>query len=209
VSNPELDDLLGNYKQGVTMNLLLVSPRSIFSEYLPPEGNGAGFQTFSLRYNDQFVLPTWNAAGVSDRAVSGGAQSDGGDPISIGTAWLYSQFAAGALEGYSYTPGLGRMQSASALQSAIWWLEEETGGNPSSPFVTLAVNALGLDAASLKSDANGAFNVRALNLESGGTTQNMLMTVAVPEPSTVIAGCLLLLPFAFRVLRRNVRQVQG
>ena len=134
-----------------------------------------------------------------------GSQPLGGDPISIGTAWLYSQFAAGTLSGYNYAYGAGRQSSTSAgaLQQAIWWLEGETGGVQNG-FVTTAETALSLNDTTIKNNANGAYGVEVLNLGAAGTVQDQL--VIVPEPTTVLAGALLLLPLGastLRILRRN------
>ena len=89
------------------------------------------FQTFCLEQDEdsgdgRFIL---NSA-----ADGGGSNTNAGDPLSAGVAWLYSQFASGVLAGYNYAPGAGRLASASLLQRAIWGLEDEyymeAGDNP-------------------------------------------------------------------------------
>jgi hypothetical protein len=156
------------------------------------------FQTFCIETSEYFSPGTAYSATMSDRAMYG-RQNPGGDPISLGTAWLYSQFAAGTLSGYNYTYGGGRVASAGTLQEAIWYLEGEGGAN--NGFVTMAAAAVynagyGSD---VFANANGAFNVLALNLGNPGSVQDQL--VVVPEPTTMIAGALLLLPFGVSTLR--------
>jgi len=169
--------------------------------------NGSSFfQTFCIEYNEHFYPGTTYTAGISQKALYGG-QNPGGDPISIGTAWLYSQFAAGTLTGYEYNYGSGRAgaSEAGALQKAIWFLEQESNG-ADNDFVALARSILGKDNTQLQADANGAYGVRALNLGAPGLVQDQLVVVPVPETTTMIAGALLLLPFAastLRILRRN------
>lgn len=176
-----------------------------------------GFETFCIEYNEHINYGVTYTATISSGAISGG--SGGGispitpygsgtiDKISKGTAWLYSQFAAGTLAGYAYNTTLAaRQQSSALLQNAIWRLEGELVSNPPiNPFFMSATNHFGsLTAAA--ADANGAYGVAALNLytSSGARAQDQL--VIVPEPTTVIAGALLLLPFGastLRILRRN------
>jgi len=165
----------------------------------------AYFQTFCVEYNEEFTPGTSYGVGVSQNAMYGN-QPPNGDPISIGTAWLYSQFAAGTLSGYNYTYGGGRQSSTSAgaLQQAIWWLEAEPNGVRDS-FINTAEDALyGAHGTAqdllIVGNANGAYGVDVLNLGAPGTVQDQLVIV-VPEPTTVVAGALLLLPFGASTLR--------
>ena len=129
-----------------------------------------------------------------------------GDSITLGTAWLYSQFAAGTLSGYGYdyTYGSGRTASAGALQQAIWYLQGQVvslvGTYDGTAYYNAAVAAVG--AANVKTDGNGAYGVESLNLSdaSGLAAQDQLV-IAVPETTTVIAGMLLLLPLGASTLR--------
>ena len=111
----------------------------------------------------------------------------------MGTAWLYSQFAAGTLIGsgpfpYVYANGGGRTATAGDLQEAIWYLQGEAalvdGGADGTAFYNAAVSALG---AAIDDPANGAYGVVVLNLtSSGGNAQDQLMVV--PNPSAVVAS---------------------
>ena len=174
-------------------------------------GSSYYFQTFCIEHGEYFSPGTTYSASISANAMNGN-QGPEGDPVSIGTAWLYSQFAAGNLVGltagnaaspYVYTLGAGRVASAGALQATIWWLENEPTGvsDPGTDNVFRnAVLAQYGTLAAASADAGGAFGVRALNLGAAGIVQDQL--IIVPEPATVLAGALLLLPFAASTLRR-------
>jgi len=170
--------------------------------YSPLARDATSFQTFCIE-TSEFFNPgaTYNAT-ISGNAMYGG-QPPNGDPISIGTAWLYSQFAAGTLANYDFNNnGVGRTVSAGALQDAIWWLEGEAGDPGAGNTFRQAVIAAYVNAAAAMVGANGAFGVRALNLwdvNTGAVVQDQL--VIVPEPTTMIAGALLLLPFGVSTLR--------
>jgi hypothetical protein len=124
------------------------------------------------------------------------------DPIVLGTAWLYSGFRSGALANYTY----GSAGSANDLQSAIWYLQGNAVG-VNNYFVTEAQAALTLlGLGSVTGVANGAFGVFALTLTDGQGNSAQPVLGMVPEPSTVVAGMLLLLPFAVstvRIMRKN------
>ena len=136
---------------------------------------------------------------INTGAVSGDLGASAVDPhtglpmdnISLGTAWLYSQFRAGAL---TLDTGTGsyfdanRLVNAGLLQNAIWYLEDEGGQN--NGYVVLAETVLSKTELQLKADANGAYGVVALNLfdANGNRMQDQLALtvdppVLVPEPS--------------------------
>jgi hypothetical protein len=124
--------------------------------------------------------------------------------VALGTAWLYSQYRAGHI-------GDGSSNDANndALQAAIWFLQGQAGGINNS-FVTLAATAVG-GVANLENLSNGAFNVYALNLSVGsgnsapgdlaGYAQPQLCLIPVPEPATIAAGAMLLLPLGASMVR--------
>jgi hypothetical protein len=119
--------------------------------------------------------------------------------VTLGTAWLYSQFDAGSLSGYTY----GNAGSANDLQAAIWYLQGSVNGQLNS-FVYAAEAAVGTN--NVSNASGGQYGVFALTLTSltGGAAQPILGMV--PEPSTVVAGVLLLLPFGVstvRILRKG------
>ena len=128
------------------------------------------------------------------------------DAITLGTAWLYSQFAAGTLSGYNYTYGSGRSTTAGALQQAIWFFQNQPGGATNS-FVQAAEAAVG-GASAAFGESNGKYGVGGLDLTdpNGNQAAQDQLIISVPEASTIIAGALLALPLgasAFRILRRN------
>jgi len=126
------------------------------------------------------------------------------NPVSIGTAWLFSQFAHNAV-GFQQ----GSAAIANGIQAAIWFLEGDVYGVDNA-FVQAARTALGYNNTQLMGDANGAYGVFAINVyDSNGSSTSpnkQPLLGIIPEPSTVIAGALLLLPFGVstvRILRKN------
>jgi hypothetical protein len=120
--------------------------------------------------------------------------------VALGTAWLYSQFRAGAF---------GNQSAADdALQVAIWGLQGQVGGAVNS-FTALAAAAIG--SGNLENQSNGAYGVYALNLSVGsgssapgdldGFAQPQLCLIPVPEPTTIAAGAMLLLPLGASMVR--------
>lgn len=88
------------------------------------------FQSFCLEMHEYLYGNTRYDVTLNTAAVYGGGPDhgavDGKDPISVGTAWLYYNFAKGTLAGYMYDSGeTAREASALALQKAIWYLEGE------------------------------------------------------------------------------------
>jgi hypothetical protein len=165
--------------------------------------SGSYFQTFCIEDTEFFSPGTRYDAAISDNALYGHAGASPGVPVTMGTAWLYSQFAAGTLSGYTYTYGGGRTEDAGSLQEAIWYFQGENNNVSSvtNKWVTLANEKV----AGAFDAADGAFGVEALNLGAPGAVQDQL--VIVPEPTTMLAGALLLLPFGvstLRILRKRV-----
>ena len=79
--------------------------------------------------------------------------------------------------------------------------------DPTNPYLVAARAALGMTDAQLQADSNGAFGVVALNPYTGfdqngnptGLAQDQL--AIVPEPTTIIAAALLVLPFGASTIR--------
>lgn len=168
-----------------------------------PQSPGS-FLTFCLELSENLTLGNTYNANINDKAIQGSV-GPSGDPISWGTAWLYSQFRAGSLGG---TAALNKQ-----LQEAIWWLEEETGSGANQPvlnsFVTDArdayntLYATSISALDLRDvDADGAFGVVVLNLYNASDARRQDVLAIVPEPSTYIAGGLALLPLLFGLRAR-------
>lgn len=95
-------------------------------------GSGLGdtrYWTFCLESSQHFQGGKLYNATTSLAADSSGPAPSFTDPISVGTAYLYREFALGTLDslvsGFSYTNvALG----GEKLQKTIWWLEGESGG---------------------------------------------------------------------------------
>lgn len=153
----------------------------------------SGFQTFCLEVNEHFANPA-NVV-LNDKAIEGGV-GPAGDPLSVGSAWLYALFAKGSLPGYDYdNTGVGRKASALALQKAIWYLEEEIAAPAEGAgFVTLALSKFGsLDNA--RDNNNWQYNVAVMNMydpDNNALKQDMLVYLPDGGMTLVLLGCGLL-----------------
>lgn len=223
---------LSNYSYGVggefsaQPDAALLSANPALAGYAPATADLTAvnpyFQTFCIEVAEEFTPGTAYNVTLNDKALYNGGQFPSGDPITLGTAWLYSQFAAGTLSGYDYTYGSGRTVSAGDLQQTIWYLQGEvpglvSGGADGTAFYNAASSALG---GTINNAANGAYGVVALNLwvpdedgANGAAAQDQLMVVpgtsAVPEPSAVSFGLLLLLSMGMYKARAVFRRQKG
>lgn len=170
------------------------------NSYSDDTKDGNSFQTFCIEYNElvnsgvEINVETSFAAkngGISAGTTGVGTIGVTGsfDPISLGTSYLYSQFASGSLGIYDYTPGSGREQSAKDLQTAIWVLENEFDGFAAAngttadaylatPYLNLLIVEFGTLAAAMV-DANyvdNEYDVYAVNvtLADGTKRQDQL-----------------------------------
>jgi hypothetical protein len=153
------------------------------------------FQTFCLEANEEIKVGSTYDVVFNTKAINGGVGA-GGDPISLGTAWLYHHFQDQSLKDYNWTVAGGRATSAGLLQDTIWALEDEThlGLDPGTVFSAAVVAKFGSWAAA-KADANGAYSVRVLNLYDynnldglGSSPLRQDMLVCVPAPGAIILG---------------------
>lgn len=163
-----------NYRTGnggeFTLTPGVGDPDHLLNDYpVGPSGtniNGTSFETFCIQYGEHISLGATYFTGISDAAKG----PTGTDYISVGTAWLYGQFAQGILGGYTYTPGAGRATSAGILQQAIWYLEDEI--TLTSTQVTNNIFLTGLHGALThygskalaQVNSNGSQGVKVLNL---------------------------------------------
>ena len=177
-------------------------------------GAGTGFETFCIDASHYWY------SGVTYNATLGSTTYAGsGNQISIGTCYLYSQFAAGTLNGYSYlTTGSTRKTSAGLLQNTLWALEGEISSAGIFVVGNVFYNDLmsefqnSITAAEANAGTNN-FGVAVLQLscsgvigqsqlvETNSTSQSHSQT-PIPEPSSVLAGALLLVPLGVQALRR-------
>jgi len=146
-------------------------------------------------------VPSGNYEAVLNTgAVFGSGGGVGGfDPLSAGAAWLYHQFQLGILTKYNYDGSItgqfaNRSLAAADLQKAIWWLEDENGGDSNAYYSKLIVDGshFGNESAA-KAANNWQYPVGILNLwdvghvgESGYQHQDQLVCVPTPEPGTLL-----------------------
>ena len=157
-------------------------------------GTSNTFQSFCLEYNENISDGTLYSATLSNASIYGGTYH-ASDPLSKGTAWLYSLFAKGTLSGYHY--GSGRTTSAAEFQEAIWWLEDEISlSDPDeNSFIHAAITQFGGTAAGAKANADGLYGVKVVNLWKYGYAGNIEYRrqdtlVVTPIPSAVwLLGC--------------------
>jgi hypothetical protein len=147
--------------------------------------------------------------------------------VNLGTAYLFSRFWNGDYSAnYLNSTLTGQtLPNVGLLQQAIWYFQHQItapGDSPPTynpppvnPFVTAAEGAVG--AAAAFNPANGKWGVNLLELYNPGNTDGLqpywdnssdrqFQLTVVPEPTTLIAGALLLLPFGastLRILRRK------
>ena len=132
--------------------------------------------------------------------------------ITTGVAYIYSQFLKG-------DPNYAGVANANAVQATIWYLQgllvdgsgnygtggyidAETGANLESLILPILADT-GMTTAQLEANGNGIGGILAMDMtdpNTGGLAQPQL-AAAVPEPTTVVAGALLLLPFGISTLR--------
>lgn len=167
--------------------------------------NLGNFETFCIGSQVDYFSGQSYTYQISTSVQPFTAENGGGlQYVALGTAWLYSQYRAGNV-------GDGSVNDANndALQQAIWYLQGQVGGVNNS-FVTTAASHIG-GAGHLEDQSNGAFGVYALNLSIGsgnqapgdvdGYAQPQLCLIPVPEPATIAAGAMLLLPLGASMMR--------
>lgn len=193
----------GPYQAGLggEFTLAIVSGDDLTTSAYADETSGFGsissFQSFCIEMNE-YLNPYSATYDVTLGAAATGGGIDGGnpDPVSQGTAYLYSQFAQGLLTDpaytYSYTGTTAqRKASAAQLQEAIWWLENElTTYAASNPFMALVVTTFG-SATEGRLDATGdRYGVHVLHLTtgSGGPAQDQLYFAGLSDAEPVPDG---------------------
>ena len=153
------------------------------------------FQTFCLELHEQIKLGVEYDVQFGDRAIMGNV-GPAGDPMSVGTAWLYHEFQKGTLDGYDYSPP-GRDTSADALQAAIWWLEEEIDGAHSllvgNIFKAAVVAKFGSEAAA-QADSSGAYPVMVMTTWEKGFAGDLSVDPTTGEPLHVRQDLLVCIP---------------
>ena len=147
------------------------------------------FQSFCMELGEDINQNTTYDALLNYTSVITGGVGPGGDPLSIGTAWLYHEFQNGTLTGYDYDPLATRPASAAALQDTIWWLDGEIADpGAGNSFRNLVIAQFGGVAANAMLDNNGQYPVAVLNLylPTGEYAQDVL--VCIPAPGAFLLG---------------------
>jgi hypothetical protein len=170
--------------------------------------HGVGFQTFCLELDERLQMGVTYDYTIDSWAIEGGVGGPSPDPLSYGTAWLYSQFARGTLADYDYDPNAGRSSSAAELQEAFWWLEDELDlADPYNDniFVKAVIDQFG-SADAAKADAPAGYNnVWVLNpmTAAGQPRQSVLVLVPDGGLTLMMLGASVL---GFAALRRRLRR---
>ena len=143
-----------------------VKTKNLLAEPVPT------FQTFCIDEQESIALNGIYNAIVNTDAVKGGEATS--DPLSVGTGYLYSQFAGGTLVGYAYS-GEARKTSARDLQDALWYLEGTQGQTINAFYTNLLTNIFGSLENAMK-DGGWKYGVYALNLTDarGAYAQDVL-----------------------------------
>lgn len=169
------------------------------------------FESFCVEKNEyiNFSPAVFNVSAISEEARKGGS---GGqiptpyphDPLDVKTAWLYTQYvenqaALNSVAGWSV---LTSEQKGTAMQQAIWSIEQEIGS------VTGVASALIGAAASAGWTDTGRVHVLNLTWYSGGGSsfptgtyaQDQLYITPIPEPEiyAMLAAGLGLMGFVAR-----------
>jgi hypothetical protein len=157
------------------------------------------FQTFCLELEEHIEgYPHTYYAELGPNAMYGG-NYPAGDPISVGTGWLYSQFAAGTLAKYNYSMVnngffVDRKAAAGALQNTIWWLEGALADPGAGNVFRNAVIANFGSAGNAMADGGWLYGVYAVNLWTSPTVRDqstsvqdgLYFKVRVPDGGTTV-----------------------
>jgi hypothetical protein len=187
--NAALD--LSHYANGMSKNVF-GAPVDSFQSFCI-EGNELIYP-YGAIYNEK--IDTFAEAG----GMSGQDES-GRDHVSVGSGWLYSQFALGTLN-YNYVGNRGA--SADLLQKALWWLEGEEGVQYDANNIYMAaVTSKFGSAAGAMANGGETYGVYALNIwDQNGLAQSQLIYVPDGGASlTLLGGALMVLG----ALRRKIR----
>jgi len=148
------------------------------------------FQTFCIETNEYISTGYYNVAFSNMAKVNnkdtnkGYIDGLGGDPLSVGAAWLYHEFQKGTLDGYDYNKNAGRGDDAKKLQETIWWLEEEISSEPANEFTDLVKDEF----SDPQSNNAGKYPVAVLNVYDSFGNYKQDMLVCIPAPGAILLG---------------------
>jgi len=157
-------------------------------EFVITPDTGTPFNTFCVE-RTQYI----SIGGVYSYQIAD--QSDGGlygpHYVSLGTAWLYSQFRNGTLNGFT-----GTTSQQTDLQDAIWYLQGELSSLNNNPYVNLAQSSL--PNADILANGTGIYGVDVWNLfdANGKQCQSQLgiRTPSVPDVTPWWVSLAMLIP---------------
>jgi len=161
----------------------LATPTSGFNftpDFTPVSlGEKDGFETFCMEKNEYIWFGSIYDVEISKTAKNGGAGGPSPDPLDPMTAYLYSKFITKSLDGYDYGTGTERINSANALQNAIWFIEEEITVLPTGMATTFF------------NDANDAGwvdtgNVYIMNMTKYGYPRQDQLVMMIPVPESIL-----------------------
>ncbi|MFC1738385.1 hypothetical protein ACFL1G_04955 [Planctomycetota bacterium] len=174
----------------------LITPSGLDFDPVSVDPSIAGFESFCIEKNEHIAFNRTYYVQISNAAVLGGVSGQDNllgnpvpsDSLDVKTAYLYEQFITGNLTGYDYTPGPGRIDSANALQSVIWYIEDEesrtwTPGDSSlmDDFYQAALN-----------NASGIGSVRILNVYRNAEMSENAQDQLIMIPTTPVPGAVVL-----------------
>jgi hypothetical protein len=205
-----------NYGSGgeFTLNVKDAPLTNYVSAYSPLTKNQGGhieygytstFESFCLEKTEGISFGGTYYAMLNNSAVNGGGGAQNGkDPISVGTAWLYYNFAKGTLSGsnysYNYSISAERLKDANALQQTIWYLEDEISWSAFTADHKFYNAAVANITGNVKADANGAYGVKVLNLYTtynsktgvlSGLSQDQLIVTPIPSALLLLGPALI------------------
>jgi hypothetical protein len=154
------------------------------------------FQSFCVEVYEKVTIGDTYEAVVNDEAILGDGLRPGelpgpeGDLLSPETAFLYTQFRAGTLEGYDFSSADTHKGSALSLQTAIWHLE---GEGDYADINILSDQAKGFVTLAEESGWTTIGDVRVLNLyelTDGKIVRQDMLALTAPAPGALLLGSL-------------------
>jgi len=150
------------------------------------DGHAGSFQTFCVETSEYFTPNGTYNVNISTSGDTGSTSRLTNQPLAAQTAWLYTQFATGALSGYTWS-GSGRGVSAGALQDAIWHFQGQSVENTNSAVLDQAKSFEAMADAAVANGWSGIGDVRILNLwNSDGSPAQDQLYLTVPAPGAAL-----------------------
>lgn len=144
------------------------------------------FQSFCIETNENISFgPFYRVGDISTEARLGGSGGSTGsplhDPLDPRTAWLYTQYMAntGALNSVTGWGAASAFARGTAMQQAIWRIEEESQYISSNTLADALVTAAG---AAGWQDTGRVFVLNMLNGSGGYAQDQLYIAPMIPEP---------------------------